>query len=70
MFGFVDFNMLVLGLIFGLALSTVLVLFLIYAAANTPRIEERPHNWRPISKYESRRSFLHATGHDSDTYEW
>lgn len=71
-----DVNALLLGLLFGLALSVTIVIFLVHAAINTPQAEEdksrsaRFATWRPIAKYESRRTFLHASGHDPEVYEW
>lgn len=76
MFEFIDVNALVMGLVFGLVLSVTIVIFLIHAAINTPQVEEdrsrttRFGTWRPHARYESRRTFLHASGHDPEIYEW
>lgn len=75
MFGFVDLNALLLGVVFGLALSIMIVAFLIHAAIHTPQAEEdrsrtlRPGKWTAFSGYEGRRAYLHVAGHDPD-FEW
>lgn len=75
MFGFIDVNTLVLGLAFGLALSTVIVWFLVHAAITAPQHEDDRSRtahlgkWSPTSRYESRRTYLHAVGYDPDV-EW
>ena len=75
MFGYVDLNAILLGLVFGLVFSASIVAFLIHAAVNVPQTEEdqahaaRIARWSPISKYESRRTYLHVAGHDAD-FEW
>lgn len=75
MFGFVDVSTLVLGLVFGLALSTVIVWFLVHAAITAPQHDDDPAHagrlakWSPMARYESRRAYLHAAGHDPDV-EW
>lgn len=75
MFEFIDVNALVLGLLFGLVLSVTIVIFLVHAAINTPQTEEDRTRttlgtWRPLARYESRRTYLHASGHDPEVYEW
>jgi hypothetical protein len=71
-----DINALLLGLLFGLALSVTIVIFLVHAAINTPQTDEdrsrmsRFGMWKPIARYESRRTYLHASGHDPEVYEW
>ena len=70
---FIDLNTLVVGLAFGLILGSAIVVFLIYAAINTPQLnDDRKHisHWMPISKYESQRTFLHASGHEPDGLDW
>ena len=75
MFGYIDLSAILLGLVFGLVLSGSIVGFLIHAAINAPQSEEDRAgaayfaHWSPISKYESRRTYLHAAGHDPD-FEW
>lgn len=71
-----DVNALLWGLLFGLVLSVTIVVFLVHAAINAPQTEEdrsrmaRFGTWRPIAKYENRRTYLHANGHDPEVYEW
>lgn len=71
-----DVSALVWGLLFGLVLSITIVIFLVHAAINTPQSDEdrsrmaRFGTWRSVAKYESRRTFLHASGHDPEVYEW
>ncbi|HLV35540.1 MAG TPA: hypothetical protein VKY59_10520 [Spirillospora sp.] len=75
MFGVIDVNAVLLGALFGLILSAAIVLFLIYAAINAPQTEgERTRQarfgaWRPIAKYEGRRTHLYLGNHDPD-FEW
>ena len=75
MFAYVDLNALVLGLLFGLVLSTAVVAFLIHAAIHTPQGEDDGMRstdlgkLSAIARYEGRRAYLHQTGHDIDI-EW
>jgi hypothetical protein len=68
----VDLNALVLGLAFGLVLATAIVLLLVHATVNTPQMEDLPgiSTWKPISRYESQRTYLHASGHHPDVIDW
>ena len=68
----VDLNALMLGLAFGLVLATAIVLLLVYATVNTPKMEDLPSvsTWKPISRYESQRTYLHASGHHPDVIDW
>ena len=68
----VDVNALVLGIAFGLALVTAILLLLTYAIVNTPKMEDLPSisTWKPVSRYESQRTYLHASGHHPDVIEW
>ena len=72
----IDVTAILLGLIFGLVLASAIILLLVHAAVSSPLTEEETHHnfsfthWKPVSKYESRRTFMHAAGHDPDTLEW
>lgn len=75
MFGFIDVSAILMGLVFSVVLSASIVLFLIHAAIHTPHSEEEAPRlaqfgaWKPISKYEGRRTYLYVAGHDPDS-EW
>lgn len=72
----IDISAILLGLVFGLVLASAIILLLLHAAVSSPITEEETthsfnfRNWKPVSKYESRRTFMHAAGHDPDTLEW
>ncbi|MBZ0303074.1 MAG: hypothetical protein K8J31_25230 [Anaerolineae bacterium] len=75
MIGFIDVSAILLGLVFGIVLSASIVMFLIHATIHTPQSDEdssrfaRFGAWKPISKYEGRRTYLYVAGHDPD-FEW
>ena len=50
----------------------VTLLLLVYATVNTPQMEDLPGvgTWKPISRYESQRTYLHASGHHPDVVDW
>ena len=72
----IDVTAILFGLVFGLVLASAIIVLLIHAALSSPITEEETthhlnfQNWRPVSKYESRRTYMHAVGHDPDTLEW
>lgn len=68
----VDLNALIMGMVFGLVLAAAIVALLVYATANAPQLEDAPglNAWRPISRYESQRTYLHASGHHPDVIDW
>ena len=68
----VDLNAVILGLAFGFVLATAIVLLLVYATINTPKLEDLPgiNTWKPVSRYESQRTYLHASGHHPDGMDW
>ena len=68
----IDLTALVMGLVFGLVLATAIVFLLVYATLNTPQMEDLPgmNTWKPISRYESQRTYLHASGHHPDMVDW
>ncbi|MAS37568.1 MAG: hypothetical protein CL610_26465 [Anaerolineaceae bacterium] len=76
MFEFIDFNALLLGAGFALALSGAIVLFLVHAALNAPQVDENTNRmsrfgkWTSLSRYDGRRIHFHAAGHDPELYEW
>jgi hypothetical protein len=75
MFPMIDWPLVAAGLLLGVVLGTVIILFLIYAAVQAARIEDKSSmpgtiRWSPTSKYETQRSHLHALGHDPEAIEW
>lgn len=73
----IDWPLLFAGLLLGLVLGTVIILFLIYAAVNASRTDSdvRSHylgsvRWSSVSKYETQRAHMHALGHDPEAMEW
>ncbi len=72
----IDVTAILFGLVFGLVLASAIIILLVHAAVSSPITEEETthkfnlNTWRPVSKYESRRTFMHAAGHDPDTLEW
>jgi len=70
----ISFATVLLGLILGLALGIVIVLFLIYAACSTARYEidqpaTRSTPLNPVTKYETPRAYPRLI-YDSDTTDW
>lgn len=72
----IDLNMLLFGMLLGLALGGAIVLFLIYAAINTAKenVERARMNgfsgtglW---SRREPQHNHLHVMGRDLDSFEW
>ena len=69
----IDVNTVVFGILFGLVLAASIIMLLVYAAIQTPQPEDEKSQitqWTPMAKYESHRTYLHATGHDPDVLDW